>query len=92
MGFAELIDTLNTLPPEKQAEIIDFAEFVVKKHQQISQSENLVEQDRLVTALTAKVERRRPKYQLNDLLAEMPEALPMVEGWDDMPSVGLEKN
>lgn len=91
MGFAELIDTLNTLPPEKQAEIIDFAEFVAKKHQQASLSKNLAEQDRLVTALTTKVE-RRPKYQLSELLAEMPETLPMVEGWDDMPSVGLEKS
>ena len=34
---------------------------------------------------------RRPKYKLSELLAEMPETLPMVEGWDEMPSVGLEK-
>lgn len=32
----------------------------------------------------------RPKYKLADLLAEMPEGLPRVEGWDEMPAVGLE--
>jgi AbrB family looped-hinge helix DNA binding protein len=35
---------------------------------------------------------RRPKYKLSELLAEMPDTLPMVEGWDEMPSVGLEKH
>lgn len=32
----------------------------------------------------------RPRYKLNDLMAEMPDGLPRVEGWDDMPAVGLE--
>lgn len=32
----------------------------------------------------------RPRYKLADLLAEMPEGLPHVEGWDEMPVVGLE--
>jgi len=27
---------------------------------------------------------------LADLMAEMPDGLPRVEGWDDMPTVGLE--
>lgn len=31
-----------------------------------------------------------PRYKLADLMAEMPEGLPRVEGWDEMPSVGLE--
>ena len=30
----------------------------------------------------------RPKYKLADLLAEMPDGLPRVEGWDAMPDVG----
>lgn len=30
------------------------------------------------------------RYKLADLLAEMPEGLPQVEGWDAMPAVGLE--
>lgn len=34
--------------------------------------------------------RKRPRYKLDDLMAEMPEGLPIVEGWDEMPSVGLE--
>jgi antitoxin ChpS len=34
----------------------------------------------------------RPRYKLADLLAEMPDGLPRVEGWDDMPSVGLERD
>ena len=34
----------------------------------------------------------RPRYKLADLMAEMPDELPMVEGWDDLPHVGLEKN
>ena len=32
----------------------------------------------------------RPRYRLADLMAEMPQGLPRAEGWDDMPSVGLE--
>lgn len=32
----------------------------------------------------------RPRYRLEDLLAEMVEPLPMVEGWDEMPEVGRE--
>jgi antitoxin ChpS len=32
----------------------------------------------------------RPRYKLADLMAEMPRGLPSVEGWDEMPSVGLE--
>ena len=30
------------------------------------------------------------RYKLADLMAEMPQGLPSVEGWDEMPSVGLE--
>ncbi|MBK5965504.1 AbrB/MazE/SpoVT family DNA-binding domain-containing protein [Thiocystis minor] len=33
----------------------------------------------------------RPRYKLADLIAEMPDGLPRVVGWDDMPSVGLER-
>lgn len=33
----------------------------------------------------------RPRYKLADLIAEMPQGLPRVEGWEDMPPVGLEK-
>lgn len=32
----------------------------------------------------------RPRYKLSDLMAEMPEGLPRVDGWDEMPAVGLE--
>ena len=32
----------------------------------------------------------RPHSKLSDLLSEMPEGLPRVSGWDEMPSVGLE--
>ena len=32
----------------------------------------------------------RPRYKLADLMAEMPDGLPRVEGWDEMHSVGLE--
>lgn len=32
----------------------------------------------------------RPRYKLTDLMAEMPEGLPRVQGWDEMPSVGPE--
>ena len=34
----------------------------------------------------------RPRYKLADLMAEMPQGLPRVEGWDDLPSVGLEQS
>jgi len=33
----------------------------------------------------------RPQYKLADLMAEMSHGLPRAEGWDDMPSVGLEE-
>lgn len=33
---------------------------------------------------------KRPKYKLSDLLAEMPNGIPRVEGWDEMPDVGME--
>lgn len=33
----------------------------------------------------------RPRYKLANLMAEMPQGLPRVEGWDALPSVGLEK-
>jgi len=32
----------------------------------------------------------RPRYNLTELMAEMTDGLPRVEGWDDMPAVGLE--
>jgi antitoxin ChpS len=33
----------------------------------------------------------KPKYKLADLLAEMPDGLPMVEGWDTLQAVGKEE-
>jgi antitoxin ChpS len=33
----------------------------------------------------------KPKYKLADLMAEMPDGLPMVEGWDTMKPVGKEE-
>lgn len=32
----------------------------------------------------------RPWYKLEDLLAEMPDGFPLVQGWDEMPPSGLE--
>jgi antitoxin ChpS len=32
----------------------------------------------------------KPRYKLADLMAEMPDGLPRIDGWEDMPSVGLE--
>ena len=32
----------------------------------------------------------KPRFKLADLMAEMPEGLPRVDGWDEMPAVGLE--
>lgn len=32
----------------------------------------------------------RPRYKLADLMAEMSEGFPRVEGWDEMPATGLE--
>ena len=34
--------------------------------------------------------RPKPRYTLGQLMAEMPDGLPRADGWDDMPSVGLE--
>lgn len=34
--------------------------------------------------------KQKPKYQLADLMAEMPSDLPMVEGWDNSQAIGLE--
>jgi len=33
----------------------------------------------------------RPRYKLSDLMSEMPDGLPKVSGWDEMPCVGLEE-
>jgi antitoxin ChpS len=35
--------------------------------------------------------RVKPRYRAADLMAEMPDGLPMVEGWDSLPAVGLER-
>jgi len=32
----------------------------------------------------------KPRYKLADLMAEMPDGLPRVEGWEEMPTVGME--
>lgn len=32
----------------------------------------------------------RPRYRLAELMAEMPQGMPRVKDWDEMPSVGLE--
>jgi len=34
----------------------------------------------------------KPKYKLNELLAEMPQEFPLVEQWDELQETGLEKN
>ena len=34
----------------------------------------------------------RPEHELAELMAEMPDGLPRVEGWDEMPTVGLEND
>lgn len=34
--------------------------------------------------------RCKPRYKLEELLAEMPGQFPRVEGWDDMKPVGKE--
>jgi antitoxin component of MazEF toxin-antitoxin module len=39
---------------------------------------------------TAVLRVAKPCYKLADLLAEMPEGLPRLEGWDDMPPAGRE--
>jgi hypothetical protein len=33
---------------------------------------------------------RRPRYHLAELLLDIPEEIPRVEGWDGMPAVGRE--
>ena len=44
-----------------------------------------VDGDRLIISTP-----RKPKYTLEELLAQMPEGLPRVDGWDDTPIVGKE--
>lgn len=34
----------------------------------------------------------RRSYKLADLMAEMPQGLPRIKGWDEMPSVSLENS
>lgn len=50
--------------------------------------EKMLEYDRL--CLVPIETPTRPRYSLADLMAEMPQGLPRVEGWDEMPSVGSE--
>jgi antitoxin ChpS len=35
--------------------------------------------------------KKKPQYNLADLMAEMPNEIPMVEGWDNSQAVGLER-
>lgn len=42
------------------------------------------------STLPLNTQTRKPRYQLQDLLAEMPDDLPVVEGWDEMVAVGKE--
>lgn len=34
----------------------------------------------------------KPKYKLADLLAEMPDGLPVIDGWDTLEPVGNEES
>jgi antitoxin ChpS len=40
--------------------------------------------------MTVEAPTRPRRYKLADLMAEMPQGQPRVEGWDEMHSVGLE--
>jgi hypothetical protein len=35
---------------------------------------------------------KRPRYKLPELMTEMTSEPPRVEGWDDMPLVGMERD
>lgn len=35
MGYAELIERVQSLPAEKQAEVVDFVEFLVQRNQAV---------------------------------------------------------
>lgn len=50
-----------------------------------AQVELLVEGARMTVTAT-----RKRRYKLEELLAEMPDELPRVEGWDEMQPVGKE--
>jgi antitoxin ChpS len=34
----------------------------------------------------------KPRYHIQELMQEMPDGLPMVEGWDELNDVGLEQS
>lgn len=34
--------------------------------------------------------RKRPHYKLTDLMSQMQDGLPCVDGWDEIPAVGRE--
>jgi len=53
--------------------------------QEGSQVDLLLEGARMTVNAT-----RKRRYKLEDLLAEMPDELPRVEGWDEMPAAGME--
>ena len=42
------------------------------------------------STLTINIKTSRPHYQLQNLLDEIPDDLPMVEGWGEMVTVGKE--
>ena len=35
---------------------------------------------------------KRNRYSIADLMSEMPNGLPKIDSWDDMPETGLESN
>ena len=58
---------------------------------EINQDEGLHVGQRLVGENMAVEAPIRRRYKLADLMAEMPQGLPLVEGWENMPAVGLEQ-
>ncbi len=60
--------------------------FVEQNHlQEGSQVDLLLEGNRMTVNAPSK-----QRYQLDELLAEMPRQLPRVEGWDDLSPAGKE--
>lgn len=53
--------------------------------QEGSQVDLMLEGTRMTISAVSK-----PRYKLQELLDEMPDELPLVEGWDAMPPVGKE--
>ena len=89
IGFFEMgVDMLQTLRKAGGSLVMTIPKAFIEQNglKEGAQVELLLSGKTLTVAAKSRL-----KYKLEDLIAEMPDGLPIIEEWENMPSVGLEK-